>query len=456
MFLEIVHAEGLSHLSYIFGDGGKAAVIDPRRDCKIYADIANSRGARITHIFETHCHEDFVSGALELARRTGAEIYHGHALAFRYGTGVREGETFDLGNLSLKVIETPGHTPESICLTLSDRVYSERPVAVFTGDTLFIGDAGRTDLFPAMRDELVEKLYDSLHRKIMPLGDHVIIYPAHGEGSVCAKKPASREFSTLGFERQSNPMLARSRKDFIQHNLWEEHHAPPYFWQMQKFNREGIPLVAKLPEPKPENAENFAAAIDQHGLLVLDVRSPEAFAGAHIPDSLSIPLDRFSLMAGWFLPYDRTIGLVAERAEDAAKARLFLMRMGFDNASMYLAGGMTAWTGAGKSFASIPTVDAEELRRRIAIREDLLVLDVRSRTEYAEIPSDPSQNTWIGDLPRQLNALPRDKKIVAFCSNGQRAIIAASLLQQANFRRVEVYLGSDKAYKALQISKKAA
>ena len=271
-----------------------------------------------------------------------------------------------------------------------------------------------------------------------------------------AKKPASREFSTLGYERQFNPMLKRSRKDFIQHKLWEEHLTPPYFWQMQKFNQEGIPLLAKLPEPKPESAANFAAAIDNEGLLVLDVRSPEAFAGAHIPGSLCIPHDRLSLMAGWFLPYDRKLGLVVENVEQVAQAHLYLMRMGFDNATMYLAGGMTSWTEAGKSFASIPALDVEELRRRVAVRDDLLVLDVRSRTECAEIPADPSQNIWIGDLPHHMDALPRDKKIVTFCSSGRRAIIAASLLQQANFRHVEACLGSDKFYKTLLIEKKAA
>ncbi len=458
MFFQAVHAEGLIHLSYIVGDGGKAAVIDPRRDCKVYVDIANSHGARITHIFETHCHEDFISGALELARRTDAKIFHGRALAFKYGMGVREGDTFDFGDLALRVIETPGHTPESLpCTpTLADGVYSDKPAAVFTGDTLFVGDVGRTDLFPAMKEDLAEKLYDSLHKKILPLGDHVVVYPAHGEGSACGKKIASREFSTLGYEKQFNPMLARGRKDFIQHKLWEEHHSPPYFWQMQKFNQEGIPLVAKLPEPKSENAANFAAAIDRDGLLVLDVRTPEAFAGAHIPGSICIPLDRLSLMAGWFLPYDRKMGLVVDRPEDAAKARLCLMRMGFDNAALYLAGGMTAWTADGKSFASIPTVDAEDLRQRIALKEDIVVLDVRSRTERVEIPSDPSYNIWIGDLPREIGALPRVKKIVTFCSSGRRAIIAASLLKQAKFEHVEVYLGSDKAYKTLQITQKAA
>lgn len=456
MFLETVRAEGLSHLSYIFGDAGKAAVIDPRRDCKIYVDIANRRGARITHIFQTHCHEDFVLGSLELARRTDAKIFHGRELAFRYGAGVREGDAFTFGKLSLKILETPGHTPESICLTLADLAYSDSPAAIFTGDTLLVGDVGRTDLFPALKEELAENLYDSLHKKILPLGNHIVLYPAHGEGSVCGKNPASREFSTLGYERQFNPMLKRSRKDFIQHKLWEEHLTPPYFWQMQKFNQEGIPLLAKLPEPKPESAANFAAAMANDGLFVLDVRSPEAFAGAHIPDSLCIPHDKLSLMAGWFLPYDRKLGLVVENTEQAATVRLSLMRMGFDNASLYLAGGMTAWAEAGKSFASIPAVDAEELRRRIAVRDDLLVLDVRSRTECAETPCDPSQNIWIGDLPHRLNALPRDKKIVTFCSSGRRAIIAASLLQQANFKHIEACLGSDKTYKTLQIEKKAA
>ncbi|QQG35756.1 MAG: MBL fold metallo-hydrolase [Micavibrio aeruginosavorus] len=456
MFLETVRSEGLNHFSYVVGDNGKAAVIDPRRDCKVYVEIAKRHGAQITYIFETHRHEDFVVGSLELARRTKARILHGKTLAFKYGEGVKDGDTFNLGDITLKVLETPGHTPESISLALIDNAAGDKAVGVFTGDALLVGDVGRTDFYPDRKEELAEKLYEILHRKLLPLGDQAIIYPAHGEGSVCGGSLAAREFSTVGYERQFNPMLAKNRKDFIQHKIWEEHHTAPYFRQMEKFNQDGIPLVAKLLEPEPASADDFSAAVENDGLFVLDVRSPGAFAGSHIQGALSIPLDRLALMAGWFLPYDRKIGLVADRDSDAAEARLYMMRMGYDNAALYLAGGMNSWAEAGKSIESIPAVDVETLRRRVANKEDFLVLDVRNRTEYVQTPSDPSVHIWIGDLPQRIKDLSRNRRIITLCNSGRRAIIAASLLKQAKFGDVEVCLGSAKTYKTLQIPGKTS
>jgi hydroxyacylglutathione hydrolase len=198
MFLETIRSEGLSHLSYILGDGNEAAVIDPRRDAKIYQEIAYRQGARITHIFETHRNEDYVTGSLELARLTDAKIHHGQAMQFEFGQPVADGDSFHIGHIRLDVLETPGHTLEHISLSLTDTASGEGPVAVFTGDTLFIGDVGRTDFYPDRAEEVAGMLYDSLHDKLLPLGDHVILYPAHGVGSVCGSGMANREFSTLG------------------------------------------------------------------------------------------------------------------------------------------------------------------------------------------------------------------------------------------------------------------
>lgn len=449
MFLETIKTEGLGHLSYVIGDNGKAAVIDPRRDCKVYVDIANKYGARITHIFETHRHEDFVSGSLELARRTQATIHHGKALPFKYGESVNEGNQFNFGNVILRILETPGHTPESISITVTDKGFSDNPVAVFTGDALFIGDVGRTDFYPDRRGELAGKLYDSIHEKLLPLGDHVILYPAHGEGSVCGANLASRDFSALGYERQFNPLLQKSRTDFIQHKAQETHYYAPYFRQMEKLNQNGIPLVAKLPEPKPANANAFEAAM-KGGMTVVDVRSAEAFAGAHIPGSLSIPLELLPSFAGWFLPYDKDVGLVVDRDTDAEKARLFLMRMGYDNVTRYLSGGMNAWDSSGRSFESTPAVHVNELKRRVKEKENFLVLDVRSLSEYVNNPSQQSQHIYIGELLQHLKDLPRDKKITTFCASGKRAMIAASLLKRSGlFKDVEVCLG---AMSACQVS----
>ncbi|HKJ64059.1 MAG TPA: MBL fold metallo-hydrolase, partial [Desulfopila sp.] len=202
MFLEKIKSEGIAHLSYIIGDGSEAAVIDPRRDCQIYIDTAAARGMSITRIFETHRNEDYVTGSQDLARKTGAAIHHGHKIDFAYGEDVAEGDSFALGDLRLEILETPGHTDESISIVIKDTNFGDDAVAVFTGDALFIGDVGRTDFFPDRAEEVAGLLFDSIFKTILPLGDQTILCPAHGAGSVCGGGMASREFSTLGYERQ--------------------------------------------------------------------------------------------------------------------------------------------------------------------------------------------------------------------------------------------------------------
>ncbi len=448
MFLEAIRSEGLNHISYIIGDGGKAAVIDPRRDCRIYIDIAARNGLKITHIFETHRHEDFVLGSLELARQTKAKIYHGDSLHSKYGERTEEGDQYELGSVILRVLETPGHTPESISLTLSDRNFNlDNPVAIFTGDALLIGDTGRTDLYPALREELSGMLYDSLHEKILPVGDQAIIYPAHGENSLCANKTAARRFSTIGYERRHNPLLGKNRHDFIRHKLSEDHYLNPCFRHIEKLNRSGAQLVERLTGPTPENADDFAAALRKNNMIVLDVRSPEAFAGAHIPGSLSVPLNKLVSIAGWFLPLDKKIGLVAGSDDDIARTHNCLMRMGYDNLAHYLSGGISAWIMASHPIDSIPVVSISGLNR--IADGNTLILDVRTHLNAQE---KHVAQRWIrtGDLQQQLRSLPQDKKIITFCTTGREAIIAASILKKAKFSDVGVCLGSDKDYRPIQ------
>lgn len=245
MFLEVIRTEGLAAYSYLIGDGGEAAVIDPQRDCGAYVDRAHRQGARITHVFETHRNEDFVIGSRDLAERTGAEIRHGQHPDFAYGRSTAEGDDFRLGDVRLKVLETPGHTDESTSLAFYDTAFSkDRAVGVFTGDPLFIGDVGRTDFYPQRRQEVAGLLYDSLHGKILPLGDQAALYPAHGAGSICGSGMAAREVSTLGFERAHNPMLQLDRDTFIDRKVNEHHYQPPYFREMETANKEGRRLRA--------------------------------------------------------------------------------------------------------------------------------------------------------------------------------------------------------------------
>lgn len=449
MFLEIVRSEGLAHLSYVFGDGGRAAVVDPRRDWQIYVDIAYGEGAQVTHIFETHRNEDFVVGSLELARRTGAEIYHGSRLAFEYGNAVREGDTFELGNILLTVLETPGHTYESISIALADKGFGDKNIAVFTGDALFIGDVGRTDFFPDKAEEVAGLLYDSIFNKILPLGDQVILYPAHGAGSVCGSGMASREFSTLGYERLFNPALqVKNRPEFIQRKIDEHHYLPPYFKKMEQYNLEGPPPLVGLPIPKPYAAKQFAKAMDA-GMTVLDVRSPEAFAAAFVPGSLAVPLDMLPAFSGYFLSYQKDIGLVVEKRAEVETAVRHLIRLGYDQVVCYLEGGLTEWETSGYQYDSIPTVYAGEIKRRIEAGEAFTLLDVRKQDEYREQHLKNATHVYVGELPDRLDVVPKERPITTFCGSGQRAIIAASILKRNGFEQVEDCLGSMAAYGAL-------
>lgn len=454
MFLHVVRSQGLAHLSYIVGDQGTAAVIDPRRDCGVYMDIAYREGSRITHIFETHRNEDYVIGSRELAERTSAEIFHGSAFPFGYGNSVEEGDTFEFGDVLLKILSTPGHTYESISITLADQSISADPIAVFTGDALFIGDVGRTDFFPDQPEEVAGLLYDSIFQKLLPLGDHVLLYPAHGAGSVCGSGMADREFSTIGYERKHNPRLQlTARDDFIHFKVHEHHYQPPYFRQMEKYNAEGAPLMGRLPRPKPYDVEHFERAMGD-GMVVLDTRSPEAFAGAYIPGSLAMPLEMISSFAGWFLSYKRPVGLVVTSYEDVETAVRYLVRLGYDRVAAYLDGGLHAWATSGRVYDSIAAVYAGDLKQALENNgEGFTLLDVRRQDELQSEGKLPNvTHIYLGDLPHQLDRVPKDKPVTTFCGSGQRAIIAASILKQQGYREVSDALGSMAACQAIGCS----
>ncbi|MBN1444781.1 MAG: MBL fold metallo-hydrolase [Candidatus Omnitrophica bacterium] len=449
MFLEMIRSEGLAHLSYIFCDAGKAAVVDPRLDCEIYPDIAIKNEARITHIFETHRNEDYVTGSRELAAVTGAVIYHGDKLPFAYGTGVKENDSFNLGKINLRVIETPGHTYESISLVLTDTESSEKPLAVFTGDALFTGSTGRTDFFPDKKGEAAGLLYDSIFGKVLPLGDGVILYPAHGSGSVCGRGIASRDFSTIGFEKYYNPALQiKTKQGFIDYKTREKHYMPPYFKEMEKLNLEKRQLRDKIPHPYPLESDSFAQ-LKNDGAIILDIRSPEAFAGAYIPGSLAIPLDMISSFAGWFINYSKHVGLIVESREEMEKAVRRLFRMGYDKIPAYLASGLSEWETSGRKYDRIPAVHAGEIVRRITEKEQFILLDVRELSEYEESHLPGAQHLFLGELPGRLNEVARNKPVTAFCGTGLRAIIAASILKMHGFKEVDCCLGSMSACAAI-------
>ncbi len=449
MFLETVRSEGLAHLSYIFGDGPFAAVIDPRRDAAIYEDIAAREGARISHIFETHRNEDYVTGSRELARRTGARIFHGKALAFEFGEPTVEGDIFDFGALRLRVLETPGHTYESISLVLMDTSFGETPVGVFTGDALFIGDVGRTDFFPDKAGEVAGLLYSSIFEKLLPLGDHVLVWPAHGAGSVCGSGMADREFSTLGYERKHNPRLQMDREQFVAHKVAERHYQPPYFRKMEEHNLKGNePPLCRVAPPRPLTVKQFSEGLG-NGMVALDIRSPESFAGAFVEGSLAIPLGMLPAFAGWFCSYDTPLGLIGpeEGYEDVLCAVRYLARLGYDQVSGFLRGGLHAWETAGRQYGRIPAVHVTELLGRME-DSNFLLLDVRSKDEYESGHLAGARHIYVGQLEQHLDELPKDKAITTFCGSGRRAIIAASVLKKHGYEEVSDCLGSMSACEA--------
>ena len=443
MFVRTVKSEGLAHLSYLVGHGGVAAVIDPRRDIDGYIELAAAENCRITHILETHRNEDLVSGASALAERTGAAVLHGPHAAGEvvYARTVGEGDTIELGDARLEVIETPGHTDDSLSFALYGSGGGDDAIGVFTGDALFVGDVGRTDFYPDRPREVAGKLFDSL-RKLEALGDQAIVYPAHGAGSVCGSGMADRDLSTIGLERSHNPRLRISdREEFIAAKLAEHHERPPYFAAMERLNLTGAAALRPPLQPPPLHQADFAARAQT--AVVVDVRSVSAFLGAHLPGSLCLPVAMIGSFAGWLLATDDDLLLVAEDADQAATAARRLARMGFDSVHGFLAPSLTAWAAAGCSFGSLPVVDAETVHSRIGTPPaEWRLLDVRSRSEVAAHRIGAARHVYLGELPQQLDRLDPTLAYTVMCGSGTRAAIAAGVLRRAGFGRVDLFLGS--------------
>ncbi|MGD0533989.1 MAG: rhodanese-like domain-containing protein [Methanoregula sp.] len=446
MWFEHIVAEGLSQNSYIVGSGGQAAVIDPRRDCDPYLDRADRHDAVITHIFETHRNEDYVSGALELAHRCNAKIYHGSRMDFAYGNTIREGDRFTIGTLELFILETPGHTEESITIVLVDSEVSREPYMVFSGDTLFAGDIARTDFFgPARKAEMAEKIYDSISIKILPLGDGVILCPAHGAGSACGSEIVDHPFSTIGYEKRANPVLALKKDAFIARRTTESPYLPPYFRQMENVNKEGPVLLNTLTRAQPFSVAAVTSLIAS-GCQIVDIRSPTAFAAGHIPGSLSIWRDRIASFAGWYLDYTRSLILVDDFTCDLKTVFHHFVRMGYDNTAGWVAGGFHAWFRAARPVATTGACTVQDLKERLT-REKPFLLDVRERKNRERFEYIPgSQHVYVGELPQHLLEIPKERSIVIYCNSGYMGSLAASVLAMHGFSDVTNVLGGMQAW----------
>jgi hydroxyacylglutathione hydrolase len=438
----------IAHNSYFIGSGSQAIVIDPRRDSQIYIDLAQQHGLKIKHIFETHRNEDYVIGSIELNGTTGATVHHGPGLDWKYGQTLKDGQVFQVGGLRLKAIHTPGHTDESMSYALTDLATGEATVMVFTGDALFVGDVGRTDLYgPEETPRLAANLYDSIFKKLLPLGDGVILCPAHGGGSVCGINIANRDESTLGIERAQNPLLQLDRDAFIKHKVAERPERPYYFRQMEKYNLEGPPLLGCMPLPSPLTPAEFLEEMGR-GAVVVDTSEPAAFGGAHIKGAYSIWLEGLPVFAGWVLAYDRPIVLVLEDEGHLGKAVPYLIRAGYDRITGYLKGGTEGWYNAGFPVESLPLLSVHQLKSKLDRGEELLVLDTRGQDEWDSGHIKGALHIYVGHLEARLAEVPRDKPVAVICNVGHRAGLGASILLRAGYQEVFNVLGSVKAWVA--------
>jgi hydroxyacylglutathione hydrolase len=439
MFFERIGSKGLAHFSYLIGDGTEAVLIDPRRDCEIYREKALKQGFTIKYILETHRNEDYIIGSVELASQTGAEIWHADKqLDYKYGNPIKDRQTWNVGQLKIRALHTPGHTPGHMSYLLYDS--EGAPWMIFTGDALFAGDVGRVDLLGMERvEKLAGLLFDSIFKKILPLGDGIIVCPAHGAGSVCGSAISERIWTTIGIEKQANPKLQfKDKKKFILH-VGKELERPPYFLRMERYNIEGAPILGKLPHPPPLEPEEFKTRAKD--AIVVDTRMELGFSAAHVPGSLSIWLGGLASFAGWFLPYDKPFLLVNE-ADNPEEAVRILVRQGYDRIEGYLAGGMLSWHTAGLESHFIRTVTVQKLCRLLDAQENPFILDVRSLEELESrgIIRD-AHHIHITMLPQRMSEVPKDRQVYIFCGSGMRSMIAASLLQREGRTNLNVVLG---------------
>jgi hydroxyacylglutathione hydrolase len=438
MYFEQFYLGCLAHASYLLASDGEAVVVDPQRDVDLYVKAATERGVAIRHIFETHLHADFVSGHKELAARTGAKIYMGAQAGAKFAH-VPVGDGFDLkfGKASIRVVETPGHTPESICLVVTDKEKSISPWAVLTGDTLFIGDVGRPDLSPRHTPaQLAGLLYDSLHTKLLTLPDNVMVYPAHGAGSLCGKNMRAERSSTIGTERLTNYALQiKSREEFIAQLTSNLPARPEYFLKDAEINRTGAAALSELPALRAITPPELERML-RDGELALDVRSGDEFAAGHVPGSINVALSgQFASWAGTVLGLTAHPVLIAANDQQLEEARLRLARVGMEALDGYLAGGVAAWKQAGLAVAQTHQITAEELHSQLQAR-GVQVLDVRRQPEWDAGHIEGA--TWwpLDNFKVAPPEIDRDAPLAVHCKSGYRSIIASSLLERAGFHHV--------------------
>jgi len=447
MFVQQFFIPGIAHSSYLVAGEKNCAIIDPARDTERYVEAADSRGYRITHILETHLHADFISGHLDLADATRADIYAPEKANCEFDhVPLKDGDKISIDNLRFDVLETPGHTPEMVSYTVTDLARGESPVAIFTGDTLFAGDVGRPDLFPGRARELASKLYDSLHDKILSLPDECLVYPAHGQGSLCGRSIGAMRITTIGYERQSNRMLSMEREEMIQSLSENMPPAPDHFSRCSEINRKGPVLMRSLTAPSSMKPEEFETNI-RDGAYIIDTRCYAAFSGQFIPGSINIDnMGNVSIFAGWITPPEKKAFIVTKPQYVPGITKM-LRRAGIDHIAGYLDGGVHSWVTSGRYADHIRMLSPPEVRD-ILQKGEATLLDVRTSEEYETGHIEGAINIMVMDLRHRWTELDMDEPYIVMCTTGIRASIAASILKMNGFRDVSNAAGGYLGYQA--------
>ncbi len=451
MYFKQFYLGCLAHASYLIGSEGEAAVVDPQRDVDQYINEAEAQGLKIKYVIETHLHADFVSGHRELAERTGAEIVFGEkaSAAFPH-RAVKDGDEIGLGKVVLRFLETPGHTPESISILITDTETSDQPQKVLTGDTLFIGDVGRPDLAGSKgysAEQMASMLYDSLHGKLLKLADATEVYPAHGAGSLCGRNISKETSSTIGQQRRFNYALQPMSKDeFVRMMTTDLPEAPAYFPRDAEINRAGAPALEEIPRPAELTPEEVNR-ISGQGAVVLDVRSPAAFGNGHVPGAINIGLGgQFASWAGALIPMGAPIIVVADEPAQVDEAVTRLARVGIESVKGYLGGGMLAWDNAGLPMATIPQITVDELKHRIDEQADLQIIDVRRPGEYSAGHAPGAVNAQLADLEKSLAPFDPNRQTAVICAGGYRSSAAAGILALRGFKNLLNVVGGTSAW----------
>jgi hydroxyacylglutathione hydrolase len=453
MYIQQLYTACLSEAAYYIESNGEAAIIDPLRDIDIYLNLAKERNASIKFIFETHFHADFVSGHLDLSKKANAPIIYGPEANTKYKVyNAVDNEEFILGECTIKVLHTPGHTPESVCYLLFDK--NKKPNAIFTGDTLFVGDVGRPDLFGGTytKEELAGLLFDSLNNKIKILPDEVIVYPAHGAGSSCGKNIGKETFSTIGTQKASNyALLTEDKLEFIK-SVTSGLNAPPQYFPINaKINQEGYDSLDLVIETGMQalSVTEFKQAINDD-VIILDTRHASIFTQGFIPNSIFIGLEgRFAEWVGTVLPMSKPILLVTELGQETETIKR-LARVGYDNVIGYLNGSYDAWQKSGETIDLIIDVEADELAMDMKYDEHLVVMDVRKAIEFEAGHVRGAKLNPLNDFlsnPMAIASIEDHDNVYVHCAGGYRSVIATSIIKKQGFHNVRNVLGGWNAIK---------